>query len=136
MEKGEASSVNLKGSKMEKTITMPKVSARKFYRQYIELLQPILKLRSREADVFSELLYHNYTKRSITDDKDRFRLVFDISTREQIQEHLQVSNPVIQQALAGLRRKNVIKGTKLREAFTIEPEEGVFELTFKFVIDE
>mgnify|MGYP003630827154 CR=1 FL=1 len=131
---------------MKKTFTMPAVEPRKFYRQYIELLQPILNLRKREADVFAELLYHNYLRREIQNADDRFRLVFDISTRNQIGTALgtkdrngnitPLSNAVIQQALGGLRKKNVIQGIKLREAFTIAPEGGVFNLTFKFVVNE
>lgn len=132
---------------MEKTIVMPAVEPRKFYRQYIELLQPMLKLRKREADVFAELLYHNYLKRDIQNPEDRFKLVFDISTRNKIGEALGVkdkqgnlieplSNAVIQQALGGLRKKNCIKGITIRDTFTIEPKEGVFELTFKFVVNE
>jgi hypothetical protein len=131
-----------------KTITMPAVAPRKFYRQFIELLQPILGLRKREADVFAELLYHNYLKRNIEDADDRFRLVFDISTREKIGVALgqkdektgeliqPLSNAVIQQALGGLRKKNLISGIKIRNAYTIEPSSGVFALTFKFVVND
>tara|TARA_B100001939_G_scaffold333596_2_gene333715 strand:- start:60 stop:476 length:417 start_codon:yes stop_codon:yes gene_type:complete len=120
----------------KKTITMPEVEPRKFYRQYIEILQPILKLRKREADVFAELLYHNYLKRDIKDAEDRFKLVFDISTRNKISDRLNISNAVIQQALGGLRKKNVIKGITLRETFAVEPEDGVFNLHFKFVVKD
>ena len=120
----------------KKTITMPEVEPRKFYRQYIEILQPILKLRKREADVFAELLYHNYLKRDIKDAEDRFKLVFDISTRNKISDRLNISNAVIQQALGGLRKKNVIKGITLRETFAVEPEDGVFSLHFKFVVKD
>lgn len=127
-----------KGSKADntKTVTMPAVEPRKFYRQYIELLQPILKLRKREADVFAELLYHNYLRRDIKNPADRFKLVFDISTRNQISERLGISNAVIQQALGGLRKKNVIRGITLRETFTVEPKYGTFTLSFKFIVDD
>ena len=120
----------------KKTVTMPAVAPRKFYRQYIEILQPMLKLRKREADVFAELLYHNYLKRDIKDAEDRFKLVFDISTRNKISEKLDISNAVIQQALGGLRKKNVIKGITIRETFAVEPENGVFSLHFKFVVKD
>lgn len=130
-----------------KTITMPAVAPRKFYRQFIELLQPILGLRKREADVFAELLYHNYLRRDIKNEEDRFRLVFDISTREKIGIALgqkddkgdlvqPLSNAVIQQALGGLRKKNLVSGIKIRNAYTIEPSSGVFALTFKFVVND
>ena len=130
-----------------KTITMPAVAPRKFYRQFIELLQPILGLRKREADVFAELLYHNYLRRNIENEDDRFKLVFDISTREKIGRTLgkrnekgeliqPLSNAVIQQALGGLRKKNLISGIKIRKAYTIEPSSGVFALTFKFVVND
>lgn len=130
-----------------KTITMPAVAPRKFYRQFIELLQPILGLRKREADVFAELLYHNYLRRNIENEDDRFKLVFDISTREKIGKALgkkdekgkliqPLSNAVIQQALGGLRKKNLVSGIKIRNAYTIEPSSGVFALTFKFVVND
>ena len=47
-----------------------------------------------------------------------------------------LSNAVIQQALGGLRKKNLISGIKIRKAYTIEPSSGVFALTFKFVVND
>jgi hypothetical protein len=120
----------------KKTVTLPSTDARTFYRRYLELLQPMLRLRKREADVLAELLYHNYLKRDITNEDDRAELVFHISTRRKIQEYLKISNPVIQQALGGLRKKELIKGIKFRNFVVVEPEDGVFSLTFKFVVQE
>lgn len=119
----------------EKTVTLPSTDARTFYRRYLELLQPMLRLRKREADVLAELLYHNYMKREITNEDDRAELVFHISTRKKIGEYLKISNPVIQQALGGLRKKKLIKGIKFRNFVVVEPEDGVFSLTFKFVVE-
>jgi hypothetical protein len=108
----------------------------------------MLKLRKREADVLAELLYHNYLKRDITNEEDRAELVFHISTRRKISNYLgerdretgevikPLSNPVIQQALGGLRKKGLITGIKLRNFVLVEPEDGVFSLTFKFVVQE
>lgn len=118
-----------------KSITMPIADARKFYRQCIELMQPILKLRKREADVLAELLYFNYMKRDIANPTDRATLVFGTGTRKLIQERLKISNPVIQQALGGLRRKKMVSGINIRPFLMIEPNEGVFSLTFNFVVE-
>ena len=119
----------------EKNITMPAVNARKFYRQCLELLQPVLRLRKREADVLGELLYHNYLKRDIKNDGDRAELVFSTATRRKIQEKLEISSPVVQQALGGLRKKGIIKGIYIRDFIIMEPEDGVFSLTFNFVVN-
>jgi hypothetical protein len=131
----------------EKTVTLPSTDARTFYRRYLELLQPMLKLRKREADVLAELLYHNYLKRDIANEEDRAELVFHISTRRKISKYLgkrdkegnviePLSNPVIQQALGGLRKKGLISGIKFRNFVLVEPEDGVFSLTFRFVVKE
>jgi len=119
-----------------KTVTLPGTDARTFYRRYLELLQPMLRLRKREADVLAELLYHNYLKKEITDEDDRAELVFHVSTRKKIQEYLKVSSPVIQQALGGLRKKELIAGIKLRNFILVEPQDGVFSLTFNFVVTQ
>ena len=47
-----------------------------------------------------------------------------------------LSNPVIQQALGGLRKKGLISGIKFRNFVLVEPEDGVFSLTFRFVVKE
>jgi hypothetical protein len=131
----------------EKTVVMPSTNARTFYRRYLALLQPMIKLRKREADVLAELMYFNYMKRDVVNDTDRFTLIFDISTRRKIGDYLgehdkntgelikPLSNPVIQQALTGLRKKGLISGIRLKNFFLIEPQEGEFSLTFKFIVE-
>tara|TARA_R110002012_G_scaffold59679_10_gene156338 strand:+ start:416 stop:883 length:468 start_codon:yes stop_codon:yes gene_type:complete len=122
--------------KNEKEYTLPAVEMRNFYSHYLKMLQPILQLRKREADVFAELLYHNFLRRNISNKEDRAILVFNTATRKKIQEKLGISNAVIQQALGGLRKKNAIIGINLRESFTVEPKDGVFKLTFNFKVQK
>jgi hypothetical protein len=127
----------------EKILPLGDISIRQFYRKYVELMQPLLKLRDREIDVFAELLYYNYLKRDTKDIVDRMTLVFNIATRRSIQQHLKVSNIVIQQALGSLRKNRgsedhpfyLIKGIKINEAFIVYPEKE-FKMSFKFKITE
>lgn len=112
-----------------------KTDRRTFFRQYVELLQPLLKIRNREADVFGELLYHTYLKKSISNKTDKFKLVFDSDTRIEIEKKLDISAAVLRNALTQLRDKNLIVNNQIPDLFLVDPE-SEFSLTFKFNIQD
>lgn len=118
---------------MEKEIKV-NTDKKKFFRQYVETLQPVLKLRAKEADVLSSLLYQSYLRKDINNLTDRFKLVFDYDTRIKIQEDLKMSTPVFRNCLSRLRRKNIIiKQNVIEPRYLVNPEEDTFSIKYTFL---
>lgn len=130
--------VKRKTKKMEKTIPI-NTNTRRFFRQYVEILQPLFNIRAREADVLAALLYESYLRKDINDIKDRFKLILDYDTKIRMQEELKMSTAVFRNCMVRLRKKGIIgKFDIVKPGFLINPIEGEnvdIKFTFKFVLD-
>lgn len=120
---------------MEKNFSF-KQERRQFFRAYVEMIRPFLKIRGREADVFAELLYYNYVKRNIKDSKDRAKIILGSESRKDIVEHLDITTAIFRNALTGLRKKSLVKedGT-IADVYLVMGEENTFDLKFTFVLE-
>lgn len=118
---------------MEKTIPI-NTNKRKFFRQYVEILQPLFKIRAREADVLAALLYESYLRRDIGDIRDRFKLVYDYDIKMKIREELKMSSSVFCNCMVRLRKKGILgKDDIIRPGFLINPiEEETIDIKFSF----
>ena len=117
---------------MERSLSIP-VTKRQFFKAFVEILQPFIKVRNREGEVFAELLYQCYLRRSMASKKDMFKLVFDYDTRELIQEELDMSSAVFRNTLSALRKKALIVDNAIPKHYLMDLEEEV-KLTFRFLI--
>tara|TARA_R110000751_G_scaffold8281_2_gene33069 strand:+ start:864 stop:1226 length:363 start_codon:yes stop_codon:yes gene_type:complete len=117
---------------MERTLTIP-VNKREFFRAFVEILQPFIKVRNREGEVFAELLYQCYLRRGMAEMKDMFKLVFDYDTREKIQTELDISSAVFRNTLSSLRKKKLIINNTIPKHYLMDLEKEV-NLTFRFLI--
>jgi hypothetical protein len=117
---------------MEKEIKVD-TNKKKFFRQFVEILQPINRVRAREAEVLAELLYQSYLRRDIGDLKDRFKLVFDYDTKIKIQEELKMTTAVFRNCCTQLRKKGIIgKDNVIQQGYLINPPDKDY-VTIKFV---
>lgn len=127
---------------MEKRIKLPNKDIKTFYRIYLELMKPLLKIKDTEADVLAGLLYYNYIKRHITDAKDRYKLVFATDTKLAIRNSITNRNKVamtravFEQTIGSLRKKGLIIGysgeERLLDSIIVNPEDS---FTLSFTID-
>lgn len=125
---------------MEKTHGPLRKGKRTFFRAYVELIRPFLKkIRTREADVLAELLYHNYMKAdSVRNKEDRFKLILDHDSRRIMEDYLGISEAVFRNALSGLRQRGILlDDNTISDAYLIYelPEDEMFTLKFTFVIE-
>lgn len=120
----------------EKILTLKK-TRREFFRAYVEILKPFLKkLRSKDADVFAELLYQNSIKSDIKNKKDRFKLIFDADNRKEMEEHLKMSSQTFRNSLTNLRYRNLLeKDNTIPDLYLIVPDREKFALKFNFVFE-
>jgi DNA-binding MarR family transcriptional regulator len=114
---------------MEKNIPIA-TTENKFFRQYLELINPLLKLRGKELDVLAELMYYNYKFKDIPDEH-RWKLIFDYDTKTKIRTKLDLSDASMNNNLSALRKKGIIKLNKVRDVFLVYPSSN-FSLNFKF----
>ena len=111
---------------------------REIFRSYVELIRPFLKgLRPREADVFAEILYRYYAKRDVTNQRDRMALVLNSDSREEIAEHLGMSQAIFRNAISSLRKKNILReGNVIPEVYLLDLSDKKLDLSFIFVVKE
>ena len=121
---------------MEKKFTI-KRNEREFFRAYVELIKPFLKgTRTREADVFAELLYWNYKKQGIKDKEDRFMLILSKANRRAMEAALDMKKESFRNALTALRsRKLLDQDNCIPDAYLVSPKNKKFQLIFNFVVD-
>jgi hypothetical protein len=118
---------------MEKSISI-NTSKSKFFRQYLELINPMIKLRGRELDVMAELLYHNNQLKSIPH-KQRWQLILNYETKTEIRSKLKLSDASLNNNLSALRKKGILSDSGIVKNFLIYPVDNC-KLSFKFDIKD
>ena len=118
---------------MEKILPL-KTSEKVFFRQYVQILNPLIKLRDKELDVLAELLYHNNKLKSI-DIKNRWKLILDYDNKKDIANDLDMSVASLGNNLSSLRKKGIIVNNKVVSNLLVHPGKE-FKLTFKFSVSE
>lgn len=118
---------------MEKIIPID-TNIEKFYKLYLYFIRPLLKphLSKGEINVLGELLYLDYSMRDINPEL-RGKLIFDYDNRIKIVDSLDISYNTLGNIIMSLRKKDYIKGNKLREDLSFDPSKE-FSLEYKFII--
>ena len=120
---------------MEKVVPVT-TNKERFFRQYVELLNPILNLRGKELDVLAKLLYCNNEKQYIKA-QDRWINIFSYENKVDMRSDLGLSDASFANNLSSLRKKGVIENNKVVDGLLVYPgKENNFSLKFKFAIHE
>lgn len=116
-----------------------KPNLRKSFRQYVEILQPMIKCTAKEADILAEFMYHNYINRDIPE-RARNEFVFGTATRKKIRETLEMSSGSFNNNMSSLRKRGILKEDALPQKLQVSPKEtsqGLkFNLNFHFIIQD
>jgi DNA-binding MarR family transcriptional regulator len=118
---------------MEKNVPL-KTNKKKFFRQYVEILDPLVKLRPKELDVLAELLYHNNELKEVKADL-RWKLIFDYDTKKEISQDLKISIPSLGNNLSYLRKRGIIVDNKVVDNLLVYPGK-TFKLVFNFKLEK
>jgi hypothetical protein len=110
-----------------------------FYRQFLELIRsipPLNKLRSREIEIFSQILYYNNMYKNL-DESSRTILIFSKENRKLMREYLNIDENVFNNNIYSLKKANIIsKDYKLNSLFKNLFFEDNFQLKFEFINTE
>ena len=113
------------------------VKADNFYRYYVELINPIIKLRKRELDVLAKLMYYNNEYKDL-EESIRFKIVFDYDTKLKIREELNIKDYALQNLMTSLRKKGAIKNKRINPSFVPVLTEDVsnYKIIFNININD
>lgn len=93
-----------------------KVSKEKFFKMWLMILQPFLKLRNKELDLVAKLLYHRYLISLEVKNKEMLDdLLFSNKMKKQILLELDIPEYAYNNILTHLRKKDIIKDKSINK---------------------
>jgi hypothetical protein len=98
-----------------------KGNLRKSFRQYVEILQPMIKCTAKEADILAEFMYHNYLNQDIPE-RARNKILFSTETRKEIRERLNLSIGSFNNNMSSLRKRGILKNDQLPTKLQVYPK--------------
>ena len=120
----------------KKVINIPKRKLNTFFREYLELINPLLKLRTKELDLLGRLMYYNYTiskEFKNPESKLKWSQLFSKDIKDVIGEEIGQNQSILANNLSALRKKKIIlNGNKLRSDLCLYPNSEQFVLAFRF----
>lgn len=125
-----------------KVVTIP-AKVKDFFRLYLEFIKPAHKMRPQEIKLLSAFMYKNYLELdNFKFDKDRWKKVFDVEVKHQIQDELSIGPNVFQNTMYSLRKKGALVKkdgyTKIANAYmpSIDTTTEAFTLSLNFKIKD
>ena len=116
-----------------------KTGKKEIFKYWLEFLKPYHRLRQKEIDALSLMLYYRYElSRDVKNPDLVNKLLFATDTRNQIRGDLNdMSQKVFNNLLTSLRKKGVLtKGNVINPVLMPNMTEDGFKLIFNFEIDE
>lgn len=104
-----------------------KADKSKFFKFYIQLLNPLLKLTAREINVLSSMLLIYYSNRN---NPKIDELLFSTETRKVLRASLNLSEPSLNNSFMILRKKELIKDNKLNKVLLKFPENNKLTISY------
>ena len=121
--------------KVNNVVRIPTSLKGKFFRYWMEFLEPFHKLTDREIDIITAFLKHRYElSKVIKDDEILDKVTMSEDTKRQIREECNITLPHFQVIMGKLRKNKVIIDGKINPRFipNITEEEGNFQLMLLF----
>tara|TARA_R110002049_G_scaffold85285_3_gene216877 strand:+ start:1054 stop:1431 length:378 start_codon:yes stop_codon:yes gene_type:complete len=110
---------------------------RSIFRYWLEFLKPYHKLRAKEIEALSLMLYYKYELSREISNKDIVDMIlFSTETRAKIRKDLNdMSQKVFNNLLTSLRKKGVVtKDNKINHVLIPNMSEEGFKLVFNFEV--
>lgn len=113
-------------------MTLPlNIKAEDFFSYYIQILNPLLKLRKREADMLEAFLRVHYANRHLTNVN---QLLFSFHSLRSIRESLDMSVASFNNHKLQLRKKQIFIGNSINPLITKYPSKGKLDIVFSINI--
>jgi len=121
---------------MNNNIQQIKVTEEQFFKLWLNMLQPFLKLRPQEIDLLAKLLYHRYIISESTTDKAMVDFyLFSSENRKKMRAELKFEIYTFNNNLNILRKKNLVVGKAINKRIVPSIEKPFDSFRFTYVID-
>ena len=121
---------------MSKKVTIPvKTTINSFFKVYIDVINPIYKLKKREKEVMEAFLKIYYSNKDMGYDKIN-SILFSIEIKKKIRTAIGMSEPSFNNHLVQLRKKRVLKGDTINKAILDNLPSKQLEVTYNISINE
>lgn len=92
------------------------VTKENFFRMWLLILQPFLKLRNKELDALAKMLYHRYLISLEVRNKEMIDdLLFSKKVKDKIIEELDIKDYSFDMIITALRKKKIIIGKTINK---------------------
>tara|TARA_Y100000593_G_C4290326_1_gene327903 strand:+ start:1167 stop:1523 length:357 start_codon:yes stop_codon:yes gene_type:complete len=113
-----------------------KCKSKEYFGIYLQLLNPVLKLKDREIEVLASFMLLLYNNRSMNTNKAT-ELIFSTKVRKIIRESIGMSEASFNNHITSLRKKKLITGKNINpillKGFPINNSSNI---TFKLELDD
>lgn len=93
-----------------------KVSEENFFKMWLMILQPFLKLRNKELELLAKMLYHRHLISLEVKNKEMLdELLFSTKIKKKILQELDIPEYAYNNLLTCLRKKNVINDKSINK---------------------
>jgi len=117
-----------------KVITI-KATVKEVIRNYLIFTKPLSKLRPKEIDLLTEILYFNHRETpNFKREDDRWKKVFDYESKMIYKKALDIEDYTLQNLLTGLRKKKVVENNQVKKAFIPDLSKDNLMLIFNFKV--
>lgn len=114
-----------------------KVKKAELFEKWLEWLNPIIPLKTRERKVLAAYITLHYLhKDRVGDPKILNSLLFSEDTKLVISKRLNISIKQINSSIQVLKRLNLVKENALNPSLTKYPYNDKFSIKIDFIIDE
>lgn len=120
----------------KKEFNVPTKTNRQAVNMHVKLIRPFLKgLQPREADIYAEIVYQYALKsRTVTDKKDCLALVLSTAGRKVIVHELQITQQLLRNVLAKLKRIGILKDGYISDTYLLKLNTDAVQICFNFTI--
>ena len=121
--------------KVNSVVRIPTSLDGKFFRYWMEFLEPFHKLTSRELDIITAFLKHRYELSKVIKDEEILdRVTMGEDTKNKVREECNITPAHFQVIMGKLRKNKVIIDNKINPRFipNITEEHGTFQLMLLF----
>lgn len=104
-----------------------------FFKLWLTLIQPYLKLRNKEADVLAKFIEYRFEiSKRVEDEEEINFILFSTKIRNKIVDELDISNPALNNMISALRKKNYIVKNSINKKLipNIEYDTDNFKLIY------
>ena len=121
-----------------KEFNIPTNDNRQAVNLHVKLIRPFLKgLQPREADIYAEIVYQYALKLvTVPDKKDCLALVLSTEGRKVIVEQLQITQQLLRNVLAKLKKTGILKDGIISDTYLLKLNEEAVQICFNFVIKD